>query len=86
MLHKKMFKILALIPKKDGGTYWMRIGSGYGNKDDSINMFVDAIPITGKLQLREVTEEDLREREGRRSHAPSAGGAGAMSAAEPAPF
>ena len=87
-MHKKMFNVFALLPKKDGGTYWMKCGSGYGNKDDSINLYMDAYPITGKLQLREVTEEDLRERESRRSAGPGAGPAsGAPAAAEAAaPF
>ena len=70
MLHgKKMFKVITPIEKRNGEKYWMRIGSGFTNKDDSINVYLDAIPL-GKeitIQLRELTEEDLAPR-GERNH------------------
>src|SRR5512143_979448 len=50
----------------------MQLGSGYQNKDNSINMYLNAVPVPQKpgpltLQLREVTEAELREREQRRA-------------------
>jgi hypothetical protein len=79
VLQKKSFKVLAAIPKRDGGTYWMRCGNGFTNKDDSINVYLDAIPKDMKFQLRELDEEDLRRREASRSM----NGTGAMSAPPP---
>jgi hypothetical protein len=67
VLQKKSFKVLAAIPKRDGGTYWMRCGNGYTNKDESINVYLDAMPKEMKFQLREFDEEDLRRREASRS-------------------
>jgi hypothetical protein len=67
VLQKRMFKVISPIERKDGSTYWMRVGTGFANKDDSINIYLDAMPKDMKLQLRELTEEELREREGRRS-------------------
>ncbi len=58
----RIFKVITPIEKKDGGTYWMRIGTGYPNKDQSINLYLDALPINQKLQLREMDEEDLAPR------------------------
>lgn len=69
---KRMFKVLCPVPKKDGGTWWMRLGSAFTNKDDSINVYLDAIPKDGKFQLRELDENELREREERRAQAPLA--------------
>jgi hypothetical protein len=65
---KKMFKVLCPIEKKDGkgGTYWIRVGSAFPNRDQSINLYLDVLPQNGRLQLRELDEEDLRERSGRR--------------------
>ena len=70
---KKMFKIISPIDKRDGTKFWMRCGVGYENKDQSVNMYIDALPVAaGKdgrpltLQLREVTEEELRERSEKR--------------------
>lgn len=72
MLQKKMFKVLSPIPMKEGGTYWMRCGSAFTNKDDSINVILDALPRgEWKFQLRELDEEDLRKRESYRANRPS---------------
>ena len=70
-MQKRMFKVITPIDKKDGGKYWMRVGSGFTNKDDSINIYLDAIPLgQGKevtLQLREMTDEDFRRNTERRN-------------------
>ena len=64
---KKQYKILITVPKKGGGTYWMRVGAGFTNRDNSINLVIDAMPAPQeqcyKLQLRELDAEDLRRRE-----------------------
>jgi hypothetical protein len=68
MHSKQMFKVVCPIEKKDGtGTFWGRAGVGYRNKDDSINIYLDFLPMNGKLQLREFTEEELRERSDKRA-------------------
>ncbi len=84
-MQKQMYKVLCPIERKDGGTFWMRVGSGFRNKDDSMNIYLDAIPTKlTHLQIRAFDEEDLRRREtARQGHlnAPVAAGG-----AEPAPF
>jgi hypothetical protein len=57
----RMFKVLCPIEKKDGGgTHWMRVGTAFPNKDQSINLYLDAIPVGhNKLQLREMDDEDF---------------------------
>jgi hypothetical protein len=82
VLQQKRFKVLSPIPTRDGGTFWMRTGSASTNKDNSINVYLDALPRgEWKFQLRELDEEDLRKREQYRS-SQSAGGA-AVAASEP---
>lgn len=76
MLQKRTFKVLAAIPKRDGGHWWMRCGNGHTNKDDSINVYLDACPRDLKFTLRELDDEDLRRREQYRA---------THSGAEPAP-
>jgi len=86
---KKMWKVLSPIEKKDGtGVYWARCGNAHTNKDDSINVYFDVLPLNGKIQLREYTEEELRERSDRRaSYASRASSMPAMpSAAQELPF
>ena len=33
--------------------FWTRIGVAFVNKDDSLNVVLDAIPITGRLHIRD---------------------------------
>ncbi len=61
---RKVFKILCPIERKDGTTFWLRVGTAFPNRDQSINLYLDVLPANQKLQLRELDEEDLRERDG----------------------
>ena len=74
MLQKRTYKVLAAIPKRDGGHFWMKCGAGHTNKDDSINIYLDVVPRDLKFTLRELDEEDLKRREAyRANHSESAG-------------
>lgn len=64
---KKMFKVLSAIDKRDGGTFWMRVGSAYTNRDNSVNIYLDVFPKSFQFQLRELDEEDLRKRDPQRT-------------------
>ncbi|HEY5921687.1 MAG TPA: hypothetical protein VIV11_08445 [Kofleriaceae bacterium] len=64
---KRMFKVISPIDKRDGGKFWLRCGVAYVNKDNSINVYLEAMPLVQQkdghgvtLQLREFTEEELR--------------------------
>jgi hypothetical protein len=67
VLQKRTFKVLAAIPKREGGHWWMRCGNGHTNRDDSINVYLDAVPRDLKFTLRELDDEDLRRREAYRA-------------------
>ena len=81
VLQKKMFKVLTAIEKRDGGTFWMRVGSGFTNRDNSVNIYLDVIPKNFQLQLRELDEEDLRRRDPQRLGSGDSGLAAAAVAA-----
>jgi hypothetical protein len=75
MTNSKMFKVLCPMESKSGHKWWMRMGSGFRNKDESINVYLDAIPTHAPftLQLREFTDEDMKqsaERRAARTNAP----------------
>ena len=38
-------------------SFWTKIGSAFPNKDGSTNIYLSALPINGKLQIRERREE-----------------------------
>ena len=56
-------KTVFAITERDGKTFWTRIGAAFTNKDGSINLNLDALPVSGRLQVRE--DEESRERGGR---------------------
>jgi hypothetical protein len=75
-VEKREYKVLAPIPKANGGEWFMLVGRAYENSDSSINLYVDAIPTASmgkglKLQVRALDEEDLRRREAYRASASS---------------
>ena len=43
-------------------TFWMRVGTAFVNKDGSTNVYLDAVPKTMKLQLRDFDEPGTRSR------------------------
>ena len=64
----KMFKVLSPIPKKDGGTFWQRCGTGFENKDGSMNLYLDVFPKNFQLYVKEFDEDELVNRDGRRTN------------------
>jgi hypothetical protein len=68
MMNGKRYKVLVPI-ERDGRKYWTRNGSGYTNKDESLNVYLDSVPISMfagaqlMFQLRELDEDDLRRRD-----------------------
>ncbi len=94
MLQKKMYKVISPMETRDGGKWWMRCGSGFTNKDDSINVYLNALPLATKdgqvtLQIRELSEEDLRHRDEKRSSygaRPSGAGSASMPVKDSIPF
>jgi hypothetical protein len=86
VLQKKMFKVLSAIDKRDGGTFWMRVGSGFTNRDNSVNIYLDVLPKSFQFQLRELDEEDLRRRDSNRTGAATGAGAESTPASAELPF
>ena len=40
--------------KENSKARWTKVGIGFLNKDNSINVILDAMPISGKLQIRDI--------------------------------
>ena len=51
----KIKDVFVLIDRKQGDTHtqWQKIGVAFVNKDDSLNVILDCIPINGKLHIRD---------------------------------
>jgi hypothetical protein len=56
-----------IIKREGGKNIWSRVGSAFKNRDGSFNLFLDAFPVGGKLNIR----EDDREYTNRERGAPA---------------
>ena len=55
-------KVLCPMEGKNGKTFWFRVGNAYINADGSTNVWLNAYPTNGKLQIRDLDEQDLSPR------------------------
>lgn len=79
---KNMKAVYTVIDRGQGKSFWVRIGVGFTNRDGSLNVRLDAIPVNGTLQVREwaepferrvdVSDEPPRARFKSRDNAPDA--------------
>ena len=56
---KKRYAVFSLHEdksRKGKGTIWTRAGSAWVNKDGSMNLYLDVLPIEGRLHVREAGE------------------------------
>jgi hypothetical protein len=53
---KDMKAVYTVIERGQGKSFWVRIGVGFTNRDGSINLRLDAIPVNGSLQVRDWSE------------------------------
>jgi hypothetical protein len=52
------------IVQKGDKSFWNRIGSAFRNHDGSYNVYLDALPRDGKVQIREIKDDDRRKERG----------------------
>jgi hypothetical protein len=41
------------VTERDGKNYWVRIGAAFSNRDGSETVLLDALPVNGRLQIRD---------------------------------
>ena len=67
----KEMKAVYAVTERSGRSYWTKIGVGFINRDGSWNLKLDAVPLTGSLQVRDY--DPLRDAgDGNRARAPKA--------------
>lgn len=50
---REMKAVYTVVDRGQGKSFWVRIGVGFTNRDGSLNLRLDAIPVNGTLQVRE---------------------------------
>ena len=84
----KRKKVLSPV-ENNGKTFWRLLGTAFVNKDNSINVFLDGLPVNGRLQLRDWDEAPRHERHEQQPlglHAISGGGMPAQRPVDDLPF
>ena len=50
------------VVSKDGQKpFWVKVGTAFTNKDDSINVYLNALPLNGELNIREPKPKEASE-------------------------
>lgn len=80
----RMLKVITPVENKNGKTFWIRVGNAFPNRDGSTNVYLNAYPTSGKLQIREI--DDPRPSRDDASPAPADPGAQPGSAGDDLPF
>ena len=58
-MNPSKMKIVYVITERNSKSFWNRIGVAFVNNDGSINVKLDAVPVSGELQIRDyVAKED----------------------------
>ena len=62
------WKAVYTIVERQGSNkkYWVRIGSAFVNRDQSLNVKLDAVPVNGTIHIREIDEEEIERSRARR--------------------
>lgn len=50
--------VYTVVERGPGKSFWTRVGVGFVNRDGSMNLKLDAIPVNGTLQVRDWEERD----------------------------
>jgi hypothetical protein len=54
------FKVAYTVVERGGKKLWLRIGTAFTNRDASINLYLDAFPANGMVQIRELNASSER--------------------------
>jgi hypothetical protein len=60
MEEQKNMKCVYTIVDRGGKSFWVRIGVGFTNRDGSLNLKLDAIPVNATLHVRDWEPYDKR--------------------------
>lgn len=58
VMDSKQLKIVYVVTEKGDRSFWTRIGVAYPNRDGSLNVKLEAIPLQGHMQIRDYTPRE----------------------------
>lgn len=51
---KKSVRHVFTIAERNGKSFWIKIGAAFSNQDGSDTVLLDALPVNGRMQIRQV--------------------------------
>lgn len=57
MQQGKRYAVFSIRERKNGESIWTRAGAAWVNKDGSLNLVLDVLPLDGRLHVREAVEK-----------------------------
>jgi len=55
-MHKDVYTIIEANGREK--PFWLKVGVAFENRDGSLNVLLNALPVNGKLHIREASEND----------------------------
>ena len=52
-LNNNRADVYTIVPREGQKNFWLKIGTAFANKDGSLNVYLNALPLTGELNIRE---------------------------------
>jgi hypothetical protein len=52
--------VYTIIETGEGKSIWRQVGAAFVNRDESLTVLLDALPVNGRLHIREYSERDER--------------------------
>lgn len=49
---KEKLDVFTIIERENARPFWVRVGVAFRNKDGSLNLYLDALPVNGRLNVR----------------------------------
>ena len=50
--------VFTIIESADGKSFWRKLGAAFTNRDGSLTVGLDAVPVNGRLHIRDPKEKD----------------------------
>ena len=57
-MESSKMKIVYVITQRNDKSYWNRVGVAFVNTDGSINVRLEALPVSGEMQIRDYVPRD----------------------------
>lgn len=58
--------VYTIVERKEARNIWIRVGIGFVNGDGSINIRLDAVPVDGRLHVRNFQKKESSQEQGSR--------------------